>query len=611
MDPGLRQNASVNATHTTKGVLTLYPRKDRTLFDRNTLFAFLLIAVILILMPYYQEFFGLVPPVAVEDSLSARSALNDVSGSAEPSPTLSSVVPSSLSFDSDAGTAADTLAEKRLVIENDLFFMTLSNRGGGTLEAYIFKEYKIRDGHRNILLPSDKGNLGIEYLDRNNETVSLNDRVFSSAFFDSYSDGDTVRVQNTLSLTFDLQLTESSRVRKSFQFLRDSYAVEMELLLDGFQYMMPDNQYSLFWDSGIALTEERAKDDLAYSYVYSRVGDEIIDLHLKDKPEELSMSGDVNWVSVRSKYFAAILIPRTEPGKSVDMSGHLLADESRDQNAVLNMTNRNGLSQLDRFTFMITPLSDEYLESFGIGLEKIMNWGWVIIRPISFAILYTMKFLHSFIPNYGLVLLILTFIIKILLYPLTHKSYESMKRMSEIQPLMKEVQEKYKKNPEQMNKEVMALYKKHNVNPLGGCLPMLLQMPLLYGLFIVFRTTIELRNEPFFWWIRDLSAPDVIYTLPFSLPLYGDTVAILPVFMGLTMIFQQKLSTASAVQNEQQKILMYVMPVFLILIFNQFPSGLNLYYGLFNLLTILQQKYFINPSIKPLTAHSEAKRKNR
>jgi len=152
----------------------------------------------------------------------------------------------------------------------------------------------------------------------------------------------------------------------------------------------------------------------------------------------------------------------------------------------------------------------------------------------------------------------------------------------------------------------MKMYKEEKVNPLGGCLPMLLQMPLLWGLFIVFRSTIELRGEGFIWWIKDLANPDTIATLPFSIPMYGDSVNILPLFMGATMLIQQKMT----VTDPKQKAMVYFMPIFLTLLFNSFPSGLNLYYALFNLLSIIQQKYLV-PS--PATANKETviKRKKR
>jgi YidC/Oxa1 family membrane protein insertase len=236
------------------------------------------------------------------------------------------------------------------------------------------------------------------------------------------------------------------------------------------------------------------------------------------------------------------------------------------------------------------PLDHSILSDYNNGLDQlVMNHGWYerTFRPISLFILKVFKFFQLFIPNYGLVIILFSILVKIVVYPLTKKSYKSMKEMSRVQPLLAELKEKYKSDPQRMNKETMKLYKEHGINPMGGCLPMLLQLPLLAALFIVFRSTIQLRGASFIpGWIDDLSRADTIFTLPFSLPMYGDQFNILPILMAGTMIFQSKMT----MQDPKQKAMVYLMPVFMLLIFNQFPSGLNLYYTLFNLWTIIQQK---------------------
>jgi len=225
-----------------------------------------------------------------------------------------------------------------------------------------------------------------------------------------------------------------------------------------------------------------------------------------------------------------------------------------------------------------------------VGLDQVMDFGWAFIRPISKGVLFALKSMHEYIPNYGLVLIVFSFLIKILVYPLTKKSYQSTAAMQLLQPEIAALREKYKNNSQKLNQATMKLYKERGVNPLGGCLPMLLQMPLLFALFVVFRTTIELRAEPFVWWIKDLSAPDTIFDLPFTVPIYGSQVAVLPMLMVVSMFIQQKLMSGG-IQQPQQKTMQYFMTGFFFLIFNSFPSGLNLYYTLFNVLTIAQQKF--------------------
>ncbi|MEE9162511.1 MAG: membrane protein insertase YidC, partial [Candidatus Neomarinimicrobiota bacterium] len=243
-------------------------------------------------------------------------------------------------------------------------------------------------------------------------------------------------------------------------------------------------------------------------------------------------------------------------------------------------------------TLYLGPLSYFLIKDLGVDLQKIMSLSGSIIRPISIGVLYSLVFLQDYIPNYGVVLILFAILVRIVTNPLTKKSALSTQKMQLIQPKVKVLQDKYKGNPKKLNKEMMALWKVEGVNPFGGCLPILIQMPVLIALFTVFRSTIELRGQPFALWITDLSAPDVVLTLPFSIPLYGSGVTILALVMGITMFVQQKMSGASA--NPQQKPMMYMMTGFFFLIFNQFPSGLNLYYAFSNILGIFQQRNIRN-----------------
>ena len=385
-------------------------------------------------------------------------------------------------------------------------------------------------------------------------------------------------------------------ITKNFTFYPDKYDIDLGVDIQNYRNEVPNSEYNLNWNTDFNITEKLEVPDLQYSYVYSKVGDELVELQLKKKPEKIKTDGNTKWISLRSKYFASIIIPTSKDGISATISG-IRDDKSRDFSASVTMRLPNANQHSDQFKLLICPLNEDYLSSFNIGLEQMTIWGWKIVQPISIGIMWLLKFLHKFIPNYGFVLLVFSLIIKLIVYPLTHKSYESMKKMQALQPKLAEIKGKYGNNKQQLNKKTMGMYKEYGVNPLGGCLPILIQMPLLIALFNVFRTTIELRNEPFIWWIKDLSSPDVIFTLPFHIPMYGNTVAVLPFIMAGMMVIQQKLSGTDS-SNPQQKYMMYFMPIFMLLIFNNFPSGLVLYYTLFNLFTILQQKYMINPSVE-------------
>ncbi|MCB0750898.1 MAG: membrane protein insertase YidC, partial [Ignavibacteriae bacterium] len=264
--------------------------------------------------------------------------------------------------------------------------------------------------------------------------------------------------------------------------------------------------------------------------------------------------------------------------------------------ASLRIPFNNQKYQKDSFKLYIGPLDYDLLKDSKNNYEAIFEFGSFlglkfITRPISeFILLPLFKFLHNYIPNYGWVIIVFSFILKFALYPLTKQSYKSMKRMSQLQPKIAELKEKYKGDQQKIQKETMALYSTYGINPAGGCLPMVLQMPILFALFTFFNVAIEIRHEPFLWWITNLSSPDVIYNLPFKIPILGvSAITGLAPLLGITMFLQQRMT----MKDPSQKAMVYMMPIMMTFMFMGFSSGLNLYYFMFNLLSIGQQ-YFIN-----------------
>ena len=254
------------------------------------------------------------------------------------------------------------------------------------------------------------------------------------------------------------------------------------------------------------------------------------------------------------------------------------------------------------------PLEHETLGTYGAELEKMMSLGWAwVIRPIAeYIFLPLFTGIHYFIPNWGIVIVVFSILIKLALHPLTKTSMRSMKRMQALQPMMEEMKEKYKDDPQKMNQAVMGLYKEYGVNPAGGCLPLLFQMPILYALFAMFRSAIELRQAAFFGWITDLAVPDILFTLPFKLPLFGlQEISGIALLMGVSMFVQQKMT----VKDPWQKMMVWMMPVMFTLLFNSFPSGLNLYYAVFNILSVGQQFIMNKKDDEPLRKVEPKKKK--
>jgi YidC/Oxa1 family membrane protein insertase len=245
----------------------------------------------------------------------------------------------------------------------------------------------------------------------------------------------------------------------------------------------------------------------------------------------------------------------------------------------------------DHYRLYLGPLDYSTVKAMNIGLEKIMDFGWEwLTRPVAeYLILPIFNWVNNYLTNFGLIIILFAFLIKMVTYPLSLASTKSMKKMSALQPMMKELQEKYKNDPAKLQSEMGRIYKEAGVNPLGGCLPTFIQMPLLFAMFYVFRSSIQLRHHGFLW-VKDLSAPDSIFNFGFALPLYGDHIAIMPILMAVTVYLQQKI-TPSTQSNDQMKMMLWMFPAMMLLFFNNMPAGLALYYLMFNIFSVAQQAY--------------------
>ncbi len=497
--------------------------------------------------------------------------------------------------------------EKIIYIDTELYFAAISNRSGGSFKQFILKKYSGGYGQLNVyddsafvsLIPPNEESCApcLLYTNGvNNNTILLNN------YFDSeYSEGDTVYLSNedTFSLSFSLATDEGFEITKSIYFNGDSYVFNHAI-----EFTPRDYNYSDFiqfaWMDGLLPTENNEDEDLNNSGVVISQAGEIENFnHLDNTFVPLTkLNGDTEWVAIKTKYFIASLVPVSSQGISGAYSYKNIIFGDREKTPVYDA--HIAFPVKNNFTLnadvYLGPMDYRLLGDLGVGLENAMSLGWAPVRPFSKLVLNLLVFLHRFIDNYGLVLILFAIIIRIITGPLTKKSAVSSQKMQSLQPLIKKVNEKHVNDPQKRNQETMNLYKKHGVNPLGGCLPLLIQFPLLFALFTVFRITIEFRGASFFWWIKDLSQPDVVFTLPFSIPIYGESVCVLPLFMGATMFLQQKSSMAT--MDKAQRLPMYFMSFFFLLLFNTFPSGLNLYYSVSNILNIIQQRSIRKKSLK-------------
>lgn len=551
---------------------------------------FILIAVVLIVWMYANAPTP-PPPGSVEGDTTVVHPPDSSRAPAEKLPPVEKQV----------GEQADTLGrwfghlaggqESSVRVETDLYTAELTTKGA-LVRKFELKRYQTWDNRPVELIDKIHGG-DLSYLITTSDGKIADTRDLYYALELPARSSVTLHDQDSASVRLILRVADGKRIEKRFIFKNGMYSFDVETRFIGMEGIISNFEYQVVWSGGLQLTEQNSADEAEYAAAFTYIGGELEEVDATELGKEVSSdyTGSTSWVAARNKYFAVAMIADGRPGSGAYIAGTRvpLPENGVKENytIALKMPFKGREDTMSRLTVFLGPLVYDIVHSYGVELDRIMSLGaeW-IIRPISvYFIIPLFTFLHSFIPNYGLVIILFSVIIKVILHPLTRTSMRSMQRMQALQPMMNEIREKYKDNPQKMNEAIMRLYKDYGVNPAGGCLPMLLQLPILYALWSVFRSTIELRQAGFVLWIKDLSIPDVIAHLGFSIPLLGSHISGLAFLMGATMFIQQKMS----VKDPRQKMMVWMMPVILTLLFNNFPSGLNLYYFVFNLLSIGQQ----------------------
>lgn len=484
-------------------------------------------------------------------------------------------------------------AEKIILLENDKVQMEFSNYGGG-LKKYTIKNYQTWDDKPLQLVDWKKGKeLHLLFTSRDGRLINTKDLVFEAG----YPEWKKVDLNSdtTFKLTYTLNITPdgSEKISKTYTFFKSRYEFDVEYEFVNPVKFISDNKYQVVWESSLNMTEFRSDQEVTYEEAFAYMGGELETLDATKENEEFKgdFNGTTEYVSLRTKYFGLFIIPKERKGDGAYLFGtrEALKDKGARENysIAVKMEIKNDALERSSFMILLTPLDYNILKSYAIDLEKTLRFSLdFIVRPIAqYVILPVLFFMHSIIPSWGLVIMLFALLMKIVLNPLTKTQMNSMKKMSQLNPRITAIREKHKDDPVKANQQIMKIYKDEKINPAGGCLPMLIQLPILYALFGVFNSTIELRHAGFLW-IKDLASPDVILHLPFKIPLFGiDQISGLALLMGITMFIQQKMS----VTDPKQKALVYIMPVMLTLLFFSFPAGLNLYYFMFNVFTIAYQ----------------------
>ncbi len=584
--------------------------------DRNTTFAFILIGAILILWMYlnapspeeYQknQKGKDTTQVVVDSAKIKQEAEKKVEKKKETPPLVEAPADYGKFFSAD--TAKKN--EKTITIENDLAVIELSTKGGNFVRYYLKKFnnwYSAGEENKDPLKQSvqlinypEGGSYDLAFVTSDGKAINTGRLFFTT---DAKKTKYKLTGKDSVTISFKLKAGDGKYINKIYTFYGDKYSINSEIELKGMNSLISNNAYDLVWGNGIRFTEKNSVDEANYSDASVYYGGEqvVVDASDEKKPTEEDFNGRIDWLGVRNKYFAAIIAPKNPSGVdgayikgTRQMINKVGVKEFYNAHLIIPFNNQSEVK--NSFLLYIGPVDYDILATYNRNLQSIVDFGSFLglkflVRPIAeYILLPLFNFLHTFIPNYGWVIIVFSLIIKFVLYPLTKQSYQSMKKMQMLQPKINELKEKYKDDQQKQQKETMKLYSTYGVNPAGGCLPLLLQMPIFVALWGLFKIAIELRQQPFMFWIKDLSAPDEILNLGFKLPLFGiQHISGLALLMGITTFVQQKMST----KDPKQQALVYVMPVMLTLMFMSFPSGLNLYYFMFNVFSIAQQ-YYIN-----------------
>ena len=460
-----------------------------------------------------------------------------------------------------------------VTVDTALFTAVFTSRGGG-LKSMTLKKYKEQN--------TPQGNpvvLGIHadpsLLNFSTRATGIN--LPEGAVFLPDADRIELGAGESRQLTFNYVSGQGFTVRKVYTFVGGSYGIKMDTQVFNNSSAPLVGSIQQVMTYPVEHKEKNSRLDVAGSYLYNDDG-------LKsDKAKNLAgvtkkYDHNIIWAGFADKYFLSAILAEKGSIASAELTTNA-AGFLESVIAAPQFTINPGQSATVAQRLFVGPKDIDILKAQGNSLEQSLDLGW--FSAIAKPLLYTLKFFYRYVGNYGIAIIIITVILKALFFPLTHKSYKSMKGMQKIQPEMNKIREKYKNDRDAMNKAVMELYRDHKVNPLGGCLPMVVQIPVFFALYKALMFSIELRHAPFFFWITDLSDKDPYY--------------VTPVIMGITMFVQQKM-TPSQMDPVQAK-MMLALPVVFTFMFLSFPSGLVLYWLVNNILTIGQQMY-INKQVK-------------
>ena len=478
---------------------------------------------------------------------------------------------------------------RTISISTPLYNIAIAEQGAA-VKSFELKNYNKtnkKDSPLKQLVPEQLVS-GTLFFDLEGQSIpGLKDAVYTAKI----DTNETSVFEGEKTIEFILGTSNGIVVKKVFTFKADSYMINCDIVFQNGSDMSLNDSLVIstpgFYDEEV---EKRSRFAFEGPVVF--VNEEYMDIDPDDIEEKNTYTGKIGWSGYSERYFMTAVMPRLNTnGDTIDAGVKLFyANDMVTNNYIRKMDRLDpGQQGVYSFTFYMGPKSQKILGSYDNSLKNAINLGFfnIIAKPL----LITMNMIYSVIPNYGVAIILLTILIKLIFWPLGTKSYKSMNEMRKVQPLMMEIREKYKNDKQKMNQEIMGLYKTYKVNPASGCLPLLVQMPIFFALYRMLYQAIELRHAPFVGWISDLSAPDRLFHFNFAIPMMQEPhgIPMLTLIMGASFFLQQKM--APAVGDPMQAKMMMLMPIFMTVIFINFPSGLVLYMFVNNIISMGQQYY--------------------
>jgi YidC/Oxa1 family membrane protein insertase len=568
--------------------------------DRNSIIGLLLIGAILIgysiwVSPSQQELETARRKqdsvAAVEAERKARLAEEEIKIS-EPEKILDDTLRVAL-LEQQLGPFAGAAIgeEEKFILENELLRLVINSKGGRIATAEL-KDYQTYDSLPLLLFHENTSDFNLSF---NHGAFPINTHEL---FFQPVDKAFSVSGKDSSTFRLRANAGEDRYIEYVYTLRGNSYLIDFDIRFSGLDNILAANRdLGLLWKiqaPNVEKSMENQRNNATVYYRFSADGD--VDYLSETSNDQLRIDKSTHWIALKQQFFSAAIISEIGFGTANTEIKSFIDEASPEYvktlSANISIPSDNFANGEFNMSMYLGPNHYQTLRKQQIGIEKIVPLGWGIFGWVNrFIVIPVFNFLSGFNMNYGIIILILTIFIKLILFPFTYKAYLSTAKMRLLKPELDELNKKHEKDdPLKKQQAVMALYKKAGVNPLGGCLPMLLQLPILIALFRFFPASIELRQESFLW-AEDLSSYDSIYNLPFDIPFYGDHVSLFTILMTISTIIYTRMNSQLSASPEmaQMKWMMYLMPIIFLGVFNNYAAALSYYYFLANIITFGQQ----------------------